>query len=688
LKQNLFKTKTNRIFGNIFKILLVPSIIIFLLYISLFSIGFNQFTNLNEQVKQNEIIKENTRFVNLLTDEKNQSINLLHNPANFNKSVLIEKRTSLDLFFSEHPKYKKNIYNYLIDFRKEIDNYESGDHTKIEDLFNDYIFFPSLQIVEHQQKLLLEKIPKKIEDKKYNLFILAFIFSLFGLFSFGLFMYFYFKTKEKIEDEIQESLLKEQIIHDNIIYSETDLKGNITFVSDKFCEISGYSEKELIGQPHNIVRHQDTPKEVFKDVWDTIQKGHTWYGTVKNKNKNGEPYYVLASIFPKYKNDQIIGFCSSREDFTPLYIEQNINTSIYEILNTVIVKFKHNDIFDFNKTFYELFDFKDLEDFKSKQTDFSNLFVNSEKNDYLKNINTDEDWINKVKLNPNEIIKIALKDKNEVIRYFNISYVKLPKDLSYIQEDIFVFSEITNLENQTNLLQEQTKFSTMGEMITMIAHQWRQPLASLAGLFLPMQIKMNMGMPIDPEDFDNKIKSQQETIKYLDNTIEDFLSFSKKDNFSTEVELSEICLKPFRLIENSLKKVEANINIEYKNCNPDDVILTNENKIDQVILNLYKNSLDEFLNKKDTIKNPEINIFIEETNDNFVFSISDNAGGIPFEILPKIFDAYYSTKSKNGTGIGLYMSKVIVEQHLEGSIKVRNIENGALFTISLPKFLI
>lgn len=93
------------------------------------------------------------------------------------------------------------------------------------------------------------------------------------------------------------------IIDHIVLISETDTKGVITYVNDSFCEISGYSKKELIGQPHSIIRHPDMPKELFKNIWDTIKSGNSWRGKIKNKAKNNEPYYVDAHISPMYKDN-------------------------------------------------------------------------------------------------------------------------------------------------------------------------------------------------------------------------------------------------------------------------------------------------------------------------------------------------------------------------------------------------
>jgi len=112
-----------------------------------------------------------------------------------------------------------------------------------------------------------------------------------------------------------ESLI--QSYSKNVIASKTDTKGIITYTSEAFEKISGYTKKELLGQSHSIVRHPDMRKEDFKNMWSTIQKGHTWQGEVKNKKKNGEYYYVKATISPIFNEEnEIIGYSAIREDIT------------------------------------------------------------------------------------------------------------------------------------------------------------------------------------------------------------------------------------------------------------------------------------------------------------------------------------------------------------------------------------
>ncbi|MEA3455865.1 MAG: PAS domain S-box protein [Campylobacterota bacterium] len=108
---------------------------------------------------------------------------------------------------------------------------------------------------------------------------------------------------------------------DGIIVSDTDLKGIITYSNRKFCEIAGYHKSELVGKNHNIVRHPDMPKVAFKELWETIQKGESWTGTVKNLRKDGRYYWVYSHIAPILREGEIVGYSAARKPATPSEIE-------------------------------------------------------------------------------------------------------------------------------------------------------------------------------------------------------------------------------------------------------------------------------------------------------------------------------------------------------------------------------
>ncbi len=124
------------------------------------------------------------------------------------------------------------------------------------------------------------------------------------------------KKTKKIKEQQKKINSLFEIYDENVIFSKTDLKGIITYVSKAFCEISGYKKEELIGQSHNIVRHPDMQKEAFKEMWETIKTGEKWQGEIKNLKKDGSYYWVDAKVEPIYEEGKIIGYTSRRDDIT------------------------------------------------------------------------------------------------------------------------------------------------------------------------------------------------------------------------------------------------------------------------------------------------------------------------------------------------------------------------------------
>ena len=119
---------------------------------------------------------------------------------------------------------------------------------------------------------------------------------------------------------------KEIVLEDHaFLVSETNEKGIITFASDDFCEIAGYSVEELIGKPHNLVRHPDMPKAAFKNLWDTVKDGNIWTGYVKNATKNGDYYWVYATVYPTITSEGTKGYLPCRRKATSEEIQKAIN---------------------------------------------------------------------------------------------------------------------------------------------------------------------------------------------------------------------------------------------------------------------------------------------------------------------------------------------------------------------------
>lgn len=240
-------------------------------------------------------------------------------------------------------------------------------------------------------------------------------------------------------------------------------------------------------------------------------------------------------------------------------------------------------------------------------------------------------------------------------------------------------TEFNERKAQEQLLVQNCKLAAMGEMIGMIAHQWRQPLSSISTLAGNLQILIELDM-IDPEQFIQLLTEINNHSQYLSNTINDFRHFFKPDNPKDVVTVDSIVNSTLGIIGKSLEYKNIKLIREYQFEHP---IMTYPTELMQVFLNLIKNAVDALVDNE--IKDPAVIIRGHEDARYQIIEIEDNAGGIPDDILPQIFNPYFSTKGPAlGTGVGLYMSKMIVEEHCQGELNAHNGSQGACFTVKLP----
>jgi signal transduction histidine kinase len=240
--------------------------------------------------------------------------------------------------------------------------------------------------------------------------------------------------------------------------------------------------------------------------------------------------------------------------------------------------------------------------------------------------------------------------------------------------------EVEKNRQQEQMLAQQSKMVAMGEMIGNIAHQWRQPLSAISSQASSVLVQHQLGILEDKE-----IQSSQEDIikksEYLSETINDFRDFIKGDKKKADFLLDDAIEKAIKITEATIKKAEIKVTTNLAK----NIKLNNyQNELLQSLVNIINNAKDALI--ENDIKHKYIKITIECEGEEILLSIKDNGGGIPKDIIETIFDPYFTTKDeKNGTGLGLYMSKIIIEKHEGGNISVVNDEDGAVFKIRLKK---
>jgi PAS domain S-box-containing protein len=237
---------------------------------------------------------------------------------------------------------------------------------------------------------------------------------------------------------------------------------------------------------------------------------------------------------------------------------------------------------------------------------------------------------------------------------------------------------VEELRRQEQLLIRQGRLAAMGEMIANIAHQWRQPLNTLGLIIqeLPVYYRRNL---FDQQYLNASVARAMQVINYMSKTIDGFRNFFGPDKEKESFKAAEVLARTVAIVEAAFN--ELNLRIEVS-ADPDVVIYGYPNEFSQVILNILVNAKDAILERRVADARVAIRLFRE--NGKAVVTIADNAGGIREEIMDKIFDPYFTTKGPDkGTGIGLFMSKTIIEKNMNGSLSARNTGEGAEFRIEV-----
>jgi signal transduction histidine kinase len=226
---------------------------------------------------------------------------------------------------------------------------------------------------------------------------------------------------------------------------------------------------------------------------------------------------------------------------------------------------------------------------------------------------------------------------------------------------------------------QQSRLAALGEMIEQIAHQWRQPLNTLALINQNLYVKHKLNQCTE-ECFERSHEQFNEHLQYMSKTIDDFRNYYKTDKAKHSENIGELVQDALNLSDVFLKYAKIKTTVTIKTEKKAKLA---KNEMIQVLINLIKNAHDAIKGKKDL--EGRIDIALYENNGVIELTIEDNAGGIPREAMDKIFDIYFTTKNADqGSGLGLYMSKYIIEESFGGTIQVENRENGACFVIRLP----
>ncbi len=240
--------------------------------------------------------------------------------------------------------------------------------------------------------------------------------------------------------------------------------------------------------------------------------------------------------------------------------------------------------------------------------------------------------------------------------------------------------ELEKNKDKDKLIFQQNKMAALGEMLGNISHQWRQPLMEINSIFLPIEAKLSMDIAIEKDELIDSINKLNDITNYMSNTIDDFRDFFATDKEKIEFKLLDQINSTINIISGVLKSDNIKLDIIIQK-NP--ILIGYKNEYSQVLINIISNARDILVQRK--IQNPYIKISIYEENNNIITTIEDNAGGIIVDPIEKIFEPFSTYEKRNGTGLGLFMSKLIIENNMNGKLEANNTKDGAIFKIIISK---
>jgi len=363
----------------------------------------------------------------------------------------------------------------------------------------------------------------------------------------------------------------------------------------------------------------------------------------------------LGSIFEEYKRNVILNeekyhllFHHSNDAFLISEIVHENKAKIISCNKTAIKVTKYNQDDLYKKDLFDLFFDLNLPQILKEKYFFGTVQMRTKEND----IKTIELNIAIYTNNNKKLLFASLRDITER------TLLKIEK------------------AKQEKILIQKSKMASMGEMIANIAHQWRQPLSQISGLFLDIESAYTF-KELNKKYLNERVDEANDLLEYMSKTIDDFRNFfnpnSKKEDFLIKEAVLNACNIVKSMLEVNNIKLTVNIDDDHK-------INGYKNEYSQAIMNIITNAKDILIERD--INNPYIKIYLEK-NEKISLCIEDNANGINEDIIEKIFDPYFTTKFDYGTGIGLYMTQLIIEEKMNGTITVINENQGAKFSITI-----
>ncbi|WP_419768662.1 PAS domain-containing sensor histidine kinase [Arcobacter sp.] len=625
---------------------------------------------------------------------------------NFNGNKKYED--SSELF--KNKKYNKSykiIKHYLnnFDYSDEFKNF-SYFYDKFDFLVSS---FYDKSIIENQLKDTIYKIKKDYRTLLFRIFIYILIGAGFLILLTYLFTSFIKNIITEYNDELEDrrvSLIHWKkrfelaIIASNDGLWDIDFKTKKIYFSDKWLDMFGYKKDELItfSDWFELIHNEDKVNveklfdKIFAKADDTFvceyrlktkSEGFKWV-LARGKSfvdENNELDRMLMMSMDIDKNKRM-----KKELLDIELLVEDGKIVIFKLVNNenLSVQYISNSIqtFGFSKNMFEKENMRFMNLIHKEDVASVQVAINAAVKKDLPNFTFTCRMINAA----NEVRWISsrvilIKNHSGQVSHFygylnDITKIKLSEE----ELKLKVEDELAKNREKDRILIQQNKLAAMGEMLGNIAHQWRQPLNNVS-LILQFLRDNYKNKDVSDEKLDKFMNKANQHIEYMSETIDDFRNFYKPSKSKNEFYVNECINTLLYMVKNQYEIQNIKINFEYE-----EVKITNyENELKQALLNILNNAKDALLMKKEKESfEAHINISLKKDNEKMNLEITNNGGNIDEEILYKIFEPYFTTKFEmQGTGIGLYMTKSIIETNMKGKIEVENISEGVKFIITL-----
>lgn len=558
------------------------------------------------------------------------------------------------------------IFNYIFNYLTEEETIDSNKYVFISTKFLSFIKWKWLWVEDLLKITIILKNVIVDEFLNDNLKMINQINSIFDDISANL---------SKNYNEIIIKILDEytNAINNSNIITKTDIYWKITFANDEFCNLSWFTREELIWKDHNIVRHPDMPKEIFKDLRDTIQNKKIWKWIIKNKKKDWWSYWVQATIAPiLWENDSIIEYISIRTDITELK-EADKNLSEYSnALNAASMVLKLDEmgkIIDVNDTLLTMVWYKKEELlWKCYAPEVIWICKNCDTWCMIPILQKEQRTEINFAMAKKNTWKWVVKNKWRYWNYFWTSTNIIPILWlnNEITEYIILQNDVTDLEIakqkfKAALAKQKEVDIKKDEFLNIASHELRTPMTSIKWY-------LSMILDWDAWEINSEVKQYLEQVYKSSNRllmlINDMLDLSKIESWKQEftyenIEIGnlirETCSEIKTLFEEKKQKLEIIIDFEKFEYN------TDVNKLKQVLLNILWNS------NKFTKEWWEITIHVQLNQNQLIINIKDNWIWIAEESIDKIFEKFWQVKNSltrdiNWTWLGLPIAKTIIEK--------------------------